>query len=142
MDTNQEIAVFKVENILCGLDISRVQEINKHINITKVYGAPDYVRGIMNLRGQIVTVIDMRTKFGMKTLDFNEEMRIVVVKSGEERIGLLVDGVDDVIEVDIEAVEPPPSNVKGVSSEFFEGVLKLKNALLMILNTAKILEYK
>ena len=139
MDKSQEIAVFKVKNILCGLEITQVQEINKHINITKVYGAPDYVRGIMNLRGRIVTVIDMRTKFGLEALDINEDMRIVVVRSGDESIGLLVDSVDDVIEADVDDVEAPPSNVKGVSSEFFEGVLKLENNLLMILDTNKII---
>lgn len=141
MEENQEIAVFQVDQILCGLDIKHVQEINKHINITKVYGAPDYVRGIMNLRGQIVTVIDMRKKFGLECREVNDDMRIVVTRTNEESIGLLVDGVRDVIMADMENIEPPPSNVRGISSAYFSGVLKMKDALLMILNKEKILEF-
>ena len=140
MEENREIAVFQVDQILCGLNIDHVQEINKHINITHVYGAPDYVRGIMNLRGQIVTVIDMRMKFGLESIDFNDNMRIVVTKSNEENIGLLVDGVKDVITANLEQIEPPPSNVKGISSTYFTGVLKLKEALLMLLDKDKVLE--
>ncbi len=141
MDENQEIAVFQVGQILCGLNINHVQEINKHINITKVYGAPDYVRGIMNLRGQIVTIIDMRKKFGLESVEFNEEMRIVVTKSNDESIGLLVDGVRDVIQANTESIEPPPSNVRGVSSRYFMGVLKMKDALLMLLDKERVLEF-
>ncbi|MCK5520436.1 MAG: purine-binding chemotaxis protein CheW [Candidatus Marinimicrobia bacterium] len=141
MEINGEIAVFQVDQIICGLDISYVQEINKHINITRVYGAPDYVRGIMNLRGQIVTVIDMRKKFGLESVEFNDGMRIVVTKYNEESIGLLVDGVKDVISAATENIEPPPSNVKGVSSRYFNGVLKLKDSLLMLLDKDKVLDF-
>ncbi|MCK5521129.1 MAG: chemotaxis protein CheW, partial [Candidatus Marinimicrobia bacterium] len=124
MKMNQEIIAFRVNTILCGLDITYVQEINKHINITKVYGSPEYISGIVNLRGQIVTIIDMRTKFGMMEVEINENMRIIVVKSGSEQIGLLVDSVEDVFEANSEHIEPAPSNVKGISGTFFEGVLK------------------
>ena len=135
---NQDIIAFRVNTIFCGLDITYVQEINKHINITKVYGSPKYISGIVNLRGQIVTIIDMRTKFGMMDVGIRDDMRIIVVKSGSEQIGLLVDSVEDVFEANLEQIEPAPSNVKGISGTFFEGVLKREKELLMILDTAKI----
>ena len=76
-----ELTLFNVGDILCGVNTSHVREINKHLDITNVPGAPEYVRGVVNLRGQVVTIIDLRKKFGMKSLSINDKMGIVVISS-------------------------------------------------------------
>lgn len=136
----QELTIFQVADIACGLDTADVQEINKHIQITKAYGAPDYVRGIINLRGEIVTVIDLRQIFGIEIEEINENMRIVIVENQGENIGLLVDSIDDIITADPSMIEPPPSNISGVTGEYFTGILKTENALISILDIHNLLK--
>ncbi|MEA3286985.1 MAG: chemotaxis protein CheW [Candidatus Marinimicrobia bacterium] len=138
-DTAKELTIFQVADISCGLDIADVQEINKHVDITKAFGAPDYVRGIINLRGEIVTVIDLRQKFGIKQKELNEKMRVVIVESQGENMGLLVDRIDDIVVADPKLIEPPPSNVSGVTGEYFTGILKTDTALISILDIHNLL---
>lgn len=135
-----ELTVFRVHKIICGLNIDDVQEINKHIEITKVYGAPDFVRGIINLRGQIVTVIDMRVKFGFESAEIDDKTRIVVVEAKGEDIGLLVDGIDDILVADTSNIEPPPSNIRGVTGDYFTGIMKTKKELVTILDKEKVMD--
>ena len=133
-EETRELALFQVDDMICGLDTSLVQEINKQTEITPVHRAPDYVRGVMNLRGEIATVIDLRKKFNMDSLDINEDMKIVVVRQGSENIGLLVDSVTDVVMADSQDIAPPPSNVSGVTGIFFEGIYTMKEDLVAVLN--------
>ncbi len=136
----KELTIFQVANIACGLDIADVKEINKHIDITATFGAPDYVRGIINLRGEIVTVIDLRQKFGIKPDELNENMRVVIVESRGENIGLLVDRIDDIVTADPKLIEPPLSNISGITSEYFSGILKTDDALISILDLQNLLK--
>ena len=136
----RELALFQVDDMLCGLDTSLVQEINKQAEITTVHRAPDYVRGVMNLRGEIATVIDLRKKFNMESLDINEDMKIVVVRQGAENIGLLVDSVTDVVMADSQDIAPPPSNVSGVTGIFFEGIYTMEEDLVAVLNVDELLK--
>ena len=96
-DEVQELTIFEVGPITCALSIQDIQEINKHLEMTRVANAPEYIRGISNLRGTIITVIDMRIKFGLKPKEFDENTRIVVVKNQDEMLGLLVDRMLDVL---------------------------------------------
>jgi len=130
----RKLALFESGNLLCGLDIAHVQEINKNIAVTVVHRAPEYVRGVINLRGEIVTVVDLRTKFGFEPLAQDAEAQIVIVKQGDENIGLLVDTVSDVVVADAKDIEPPPSNLAGGISHFFKGIYKLEHGLVAILN--------
>ncbi len=139
-DNTQELAIFNIGEIVCGLDITELKEINKHIDVTIVHHAPEYVRGVLNLRGNIVTVIDLRKKFGYESIEMNNKMRIIIVKSKGENIGLLVDGVDDIVMTNHKDIEPPPSNVNGVTGTFFSGIYKMKSALVSILNIEEILK--
>ncbi len=138
---NLELTVFDIGKITCAIDISHVQEINRHIEITRVYHAPSYVRGVMSLRGQIVTIIDMHTKFGLAPIDINDDMRIIIVRSRDQSsIGLLVDSVDDIVIADSSDVAPPPPNISGICGTFFTGVYKTKKTLIAILNIEEILK--
>lgn len=135
----RKLALFHSGELLLGLDIVHVQEINQNFIITVVHRAPEYVRGVINLRGEIVTVIDLRRKFGFEPLAQEAEMQIVIVRQGDENIGLLVDSVDDVVRAEEADIEPPPSNLAGVTGHFFNGIFKLEHELVAILDLNELL---
>ncbi len=131
---------FYLGETLCGINIANVQEINEDLNITKVPLSPDYVEGIMNLRGQIVTIINQSMKIGFPASQINKESRVVIVKSKEENVGLLVDRVTEVVSVTRKEIAEPPPNIKGVQGRFFEGVLHTEgNELMGLLNVEEVL---
>jgi purine-binding chemotaxis protein CheW len=134
-----ELATFYVGDALCGMDILKVQEINKLMEMTKVPQAPEYVTGILNLRGQIVTVVDLGNKLGLTATDLNESSRNIIVNSANEYIGLLVSRISDVVTADMETVEKPPANIGGLQGSFFKGVFKTKDRLIGILDVDKVL---
>lgn len=129
-----EFATFLVGDILLGIDIRKTEEINRQLDLTVVPNAPAFVRGVVNLRGDVVTVVDLRTILGLEPAPFTQSTRNVVVRSGMERVGLLVDSVADVVTVKAGEIEKPPANVNGVDGQFFQGVCKLESALLVVLN--------
>ncbi|MGC4069380.1 MAG: chemotaxis protein CheW [Polyangiaceae bacterium] len=132
-------AVFHVGRYICGLFISSIQEINKNLLLTPVHEAPAYVRGIINLRGNIVTVIDLRRKLGLEPTVFEADTRNVIVKLNREMVGLLVDSVDDIIEIDASAILPTPSHLARELGNAFEGVVQLGNELVAILELGHLL---
>lgn len=135
----REYIVFSVADTFCALNINDVQEIKRFTDITTVHHAPNYVRGVINLRGQIVTVIDLCKKLNYDNDKPDIEKRIVIIKQGEEYIGLLVDSIEDAITADPDEILPPPSNVNYPENRFFIGVYKLENALVAILDKNSIL---
>ena len=134
-----ELATFYVGEALCGMDILKVQEINKLMEMTKVPQSPEYVTGILNLRGQIVTVIDLGNKLGLTATDLSDSTRNIIVNSANEYIGLLVSRISDVVPADMEKVEKPPANIGGVQGAYFKGVFKTKDRLIGILDVDKVL---
>ena len=135
-----DLATFYVGNALCGLDILKIQEINKLIEMTKVPQAPEYVLGILNLRGQIVTIIDLGIKLDLSSTELNANTRNVIVNSKGESIGLLVERIGDVVRVNSAKSEPPPANIGNVQGKFFKGVFKTQNHLIGILDVEEILQ--
>ena len=140
MNNNLELATFYVGDALYGMDILRVQEINRLMDFTMVPQSPEYVMGIMNLRGQIVTVIDLSKKLGLPETELKDESRNIIVNNQGEYIGLLVDKISDVVRTDTDKVEPPPSNMGGVQGSFLKGVFKMDNNLIGILNVEELLK--
>jgi len=139
-DDVREIIIFSVGDLLCGLDISHAQEINRNLSITPVPQSHDYVRGVLNLRGQVITVIDLRVKLELEPVEILPSMRIIVVRTGTDAVGLLVDGVDDIVPVRERDLRPPPSNIGGVRGEFFSAVYKTDTDLAAIVDIEKVLE--
>ena len=135
-----ELASFFVGEALCGMDILKVQEINKLIEMTRVPQAPDYVLGILNLRGEIVTIIDLGKKLGLKSTEISDRTRNIIVNSKGEHIGLMVEKISDVVQAKFEKIEAPPANIGGVQGKYFTGVLKTKDRLIGILDVGKVLE--
>lgn len=134
-----ELATFYVGEALCGMDILNVQEINKLMDMTNVPQAPDYVTGILNLRGQIVTVIDLGKKLGLSSTELNDATRNIIVNAGNEHIGLLVSSISDVVEAQWDKVEDPPANIGGLQGNFFKGVFKTQDRLIGILDVNHVL---
>jgi len=135
-----EFSTFYVGGALCGIDILNIQEINKNFEITKVPQAADYVEGILNLRGRIVTIIDLGKKLGLEPASKAKDNRNIIVNSEDEHIGLLVDSIADVVLAKSSAIEPAPSNIGGVKGKFFEGVLKTETSLIGILDINEVLK--
>jgi purine-binding chemotaxis protein CheW len=137
--TMHELVIMEVGDVLCGLDLTQIQEISKLLDITPVHHAPAYVRGVVNLRGQIVTVIDVRSKCGFAPLELNEDHRIVVVRWAGENIGLLVDRVQDIAMIEARDVLEPPANFSSVNGAFFAGIYPMEQGLVAIVRLAELL---
>lgn len=135
-----ELTVFAIGDLLCAMENLRVHEISGMRPVTPVHHAPAHVRGVVNLRGQIMTVIDLGVRFGIGPVPDDRKARILVVPSGGEDVGLIVDGVEDVLTAASDDLEPPPSNIGGVSGHFFRNILKSKDDLVAIVDLDRILD--
>ena len=134
-----ELATFYVGNGLCGMDILKVQEINKLMQMTKVPQAPDYVLGMLNLRGQIITIIDLGKKLGLGDTNITYDPRNIIVNSSGGHVGLLVEKIGDVVAADMAKLERAPANMDGIQGEYFKGVYKTKTDLIGILDVDRVL---
>lgn len=134
-----KFATFYVGETLMGIEIRQVEEINRLLEVTPVPQAPPYVRGVINLRGEVVTVIDLRQMLGLPAAVAARDSRNVIVDSHGERIGLMVDRVADVVETSADAIDRPPPNLSGVDGRFFAGVCQLATGLLVLLDVEAVL---
>ncbi len=153
----RQYATFNLDQSLFGMDILQVKEINQVLDITPVPLAPPFVRGLINLRGQIVTILDLGARVGLSPRNIGPDSHNVILKTNAElaairtlvdaghlqtspdMIGLLVDGIGDVVEGQESQMAPPPANMGELEGRFVEGVLKLENELMVLLNTQELL---
>jgi purine-binding chemotaxis protein CheW len=133
------ISTFYLENTLMGIDTMKVQEVIRITDMTPVYHAPAHILGIMNLRGKIVTIIDLAEKFELPESKITEDSRIVIVQWNDEYVGLLVDRIFDVMHADRGGLMPPPSNIHEIQGRFFDGVFNADGHLIAIVNVDKVL---
>ena len=141
-NTSGEFVSFYIGDALCGISILRAQEIIKFPNlITQAPLAPEYVFGLLNLRGQLITVIDIGKKLGLSPVKPGKDSRNIIVNSQEEHIGLLVDSVGDFLQVEPGEIASAPSNLGSLQGKFFKGVYKTDNRLIGILDVDEILKY-
>ena len=134
-----EIIVFRVGDITIGLPITDVREIFKSPPITPVHTAYSYVNGVINLRGSIVTIIDLGKRMKLPIKQNVKAAHIVLVEIGEELIGLLVDGIEDSVFASSENFFPVPATVKGADSNFFHALFRREEDLVAMLNLEKTL---
>jgi purine-binding chemotaxis protein CheW len=134
-----QLVSFKIGNEEFGVDILQVQEINRLVEVTRVPNAPDFVEGVMNLRGRIVPVVNLRKRLGLEKRENDKDTRIVVVEIEGKTIGFIVDSVSEVLRVSKSVVEPPPELISGIDSEYIIGIAKLENRLLILLDLKKVL---
>lgn len=134
-----QLVSFKIGNEEFGVDILRVQEINRMMEITKVPNAPDFVDGVVNLRGRIIPVVDLRTRLGMPRAEHDSKTRIVVVDLDGKTVGFIVDEVSEVLRIPKNITEPPPDMVAGIEADYITAVGKLEDRLLILLELERIL---
>ena len=136
---SRQLCTFFVAGHLFGIDVRTVQEVIRYQPMTPVPLAPSAVQGLINLRGQIVTAIDLRRSLGLPDRAEAELPMNVVARHDEGPVSLLVDEIGDVVEVSGESFEPPPVNLNENSRALIEGVYKLETQLLLLLNTERAL---
>jgi purine-binding chemotaxis protein CheW len=122
-----------------GVNILKVQEIIRPVDITRVPHAPEFVEGVINLRGRILPVIDLRTRFGFPERAQDDETRIIVVEIGSQTVGFMADAVEEVLRVDVTSIEPAPELAVGIDAHYLRGVAKLDERLLILLDLEGIL---
>jgi purine-binding chemotaxis protein CheW len=133
----QQFCTFILGDLFLGIEVLKVQEVLRYQEMTSVPLAPREVRGLINLRGQIVTAIDLRRRLGLPPREEGQMPMNVIVRTSEGAVSLLVDEIGDVVEVDESTFEEPPETATGRAREFILGVFKLDQRLLLILDTTK-----
>ena len=154
----RQFATFHLGDGLFGIDVPLVDEINRRLDMIPVAGAPDFVRGLLNLRGQIVTVVDLGAKFGLGVQEFTAESRCVVLRTsrmlsrfredglldddtGPDMIGLLVTGVEDMVSIDESRIDPAPGIFSDEAGRYVSGVVQMGTGLLNILRVREIVAH-
>ncbi|GAA0435175.1 MAG: chemotaxis protein CheW [Bacillota bacterium] len=136
---NRKVIVFQLEDEEFAVSVQQVGSIEKMIPITRVPQTADFVKGVINLRGVVTPVIDLRLRFGMKETAFSDSTRIIIVFVDDMEVGLVVDAANDVIDIPENEIEPAPEVIGTVDADYIEGVAKLDDRLLILLNLQKVL---
>jgi len=137
--SNRQFATFFMKDLFFGIDVQKVQEVLRSQDMTRVPLAPGVLRGLINLRGQIVAAIDMRERLELPPSATAAEAMNMIVRAEDGAVSLLVDEIGDVINVAAEAYEPVPETIAGNLKQFVLGVYKLEGRLLLVLDTEKTL---
>lgn len=138
-DTNTQFCTFYVDGVHFGIEVLKVQEVLKYQSMTQVPLAPREVQGLINLRGQIVTAFDLRTRLEMPARDSEKRPMNVVIRADDGAVSLLVDEIGDVMETSDEQFEPPPATLDEATRSLLRGVYKMDGRLLLILDCDKTL---
>lgn len=136
---NNKYVVFRLDGEEYGIDILRVKEIKEMLRITRVPKAPEFVRGVVNLRGEVIPVIDLRKKFNLPELKDSANTRIVIVTVDEITIGLIIDTSSEVLEIDKDYIEEPPTAITSIDHSYIHGIGKVNDRLIILLDAAKII---
>ena len=134
-----QLVTFGIGDEEFGVDILRVQEIIRTMEITKVPRAQDFVEGVINLRGKVIPIIDLRRRFGLPSRKHDKHTRIIVIELYDIIVGFVVDSVSEVLRIPASTVETPPSVVSGVEAEYIRGVGKLQDRLLILIDLDRLL---
>jgi purine-binding chemotaxis protein CheW len=138
-DRNRQYSTFTACGMYLGIEVLQVQEVLRYLEMTRIPSAPDVIQGLINLRGQIVTAVDMRARLGLPKRGEDETPMNMVVRSDDGAVSLLVDEIGDVVEVSADSYEPAPDNLPREQRELIEGVYKLEGRLLLVLDTERVL---
>jgi purine-binding chemotaxis protein CheW len=135
-----KVVVFTLANEEYGIEVDKIKTIERMVPITRVPKTPAFVKGVINLRGVVVPVIDLRGRFGLPETEPTENSRIIIVAAHDLEVGFIVDSANDVLDVMSDAIESPPEVVGGVKAKYLSGVAKIgENRLLILLHLAEVL---
>ncbi|HEY4259005.1 MAG TPA: chemotaxis protein CheW [Schlesneria sp.] len=135
MSVRQQLCTFFLDGLYFGVEVQKVQEVIRYQEMTRVPLAQPVVRGLINLRGQIVTAIDMRRRLGLPVLSADRLPMNVVIRTDDGPVSLLVDEIGDVLEVDEDAYDAPPETLRGATRDLIKGAYKLNGRLLLTLDS-------
>lgn len=137
-----QLVAFELGNEVYGVDIDRVQEIIRMTAITRLPKAPEFIVGVIDLRGRVIPVVDLKKRFGLPQGEGTRASRIVVFDTDGHTIGIVVDGVSEVLRVPAEAVEPPSPVVTTEESDYVRGIAKLDGRLIILLDLDRVLTWQ
>ena len=137
-----QLVSFNISNEEFGIDILKVEEIIRIISITQIPNSPDFIEGVVNLRGRVIPVVNLRTRLGFEKKGFDNQTRVIVVEVNGVTLGFIVDSVKEVLRIPKSITEPPPAITTGVNSDYITAVGKLENRLLILLDLEKVLDLK
>jgi purine-binding chemotaxis protein CheW len=134
-----QLVTFNLGNEEYAVAILKVQEINRMKEITRVPNSPSYVEGVINLRGKVIPVVNLRSKFGLDNKENNEQTRIMIMDIQGITMGLVVDSVSEVLRIPSSTVEPTPPMASNISAEFIKGIAKMDERLIILLDMDRLL---
>lgn len=135
-----KVIVFQLLDMEYAINVDIVQSIEKVLSITRVPKTPTYVKGVINLRGIVTPIVDLRERFGLASKEMDDSTRIIIVTLDEYDVGLIVDAANGVLDIPVDSIEPQPEVVGAIESDFISGVAKVGKHLLVMLNLDKVLE--
>ncbi|MFC4598962.1 chemotaxis protein CheW [Cohnella hongkongensis] len=140
MAEEMKVIVFTLAQEEYGIEVDKVRTIERMLPITRVPKTPGFVKGVINLRGVVIPVIDLRGRFGLVESEYTENSRIIIVAANDLEVGFIVDSANDVLDVMSDAIENPPEVVGGVKAKYLSGVAKIgEDRLLILLNLSEVL---
>ena len=134
-----QLVSFMLDDVEYGVDILSVHEILRYPELTRLPNTPPFIRGVINLRGNVIPVVDMRIRFGFPEGAITDLTRIIVVETGGKQVGLLVDNVYQVVRIPVENIDPPSDLITGISEEFISGIGRLRDRLIVLLNMTDVI---
>jgi purine-binding chemotaxis protein CheW len=134
-----KVIIFQLGDKEYAIPVSQVQGIEKTMHITRVPKTPRYVKGVINLRGVVTPIIDLRDRFNVNSLVNDEDTRIIIITLDDMEVGFIVDAANDVMDIPMSSIEPQPEVVGSYEEDFISGVAKLEKRLLILLNLEKVL---
>ncbi|NMB11045.1 MAG: purine-binding chemotaxis protein CheW [Firmicutes bacterium] len=139
VDQERQLVIFRLYGEEFGVEITKVREIVKPREITRLPNVVDFVEGVTNLRGEVIPIIDLKKRFGVEATDMTDDSRIIIVDISDNRVGLIVDDVTEVLRISDEDIDPPPRTIAGLKAEYIQGIGKVGERLLILLDVDKIL---
>lgn len=140
--TEKKVIVFQLKDEEFAVSVQQIGSIERIETITRVPNTAKFVKGVINLRGVVTPIIDLRSRLGIEESDYTESTRIIIVYLDDMEVGLIVDAANDVIDISMDAIEPAPEVIGAVNADYIEGVAKLENRLLILLDLKKVLTYE
>ena len=137
-----QVVSFRLANEEYGLGIMQVQEIILMGEITEIPEVPSYICGLINLRGKVIPIVDLRKRFGLNVTENTEQTRIIVVNAAQSTFGIVVDAVSEVLRIEAGQIEPPPTGLLGIEQAYIQGLMKMEEKIMILLNIDTILSHE
>lgn len=136
-----KVIVFQLKDQQYGVDIQQIRSIERVQHITTVPNTSDFIKGVINLRGEVIAIVDLRERLNINQIEITDQTRILIVSIVQVQIGLIVDSATDVLDIDPSSIEPSPEIVGDIDVTYVKGVAKLEEQLLILLDLARVLNF-